>query len=389
MEIKFRKLFFLLLIGSMILSSSTVTACTGFTATKNNITLVGNNNDWRYPDTHIKVDPATNEEYGTFIIETKLKLPWNPDFINKCGGFNDQGLFYEKYNIYPKKIPIKSIYKKIFRPIYDLEYYCLKHCSNVEEVVEIYSKYNLFFMFSYQSFFVDKNGSSVIIEGDRLLYKKDDYQVVTNFLQSQTDNIECKRYLTAVEMLETMNNFTFEYFTSILNETYLNTHGFCTQNSQVYNLSSGEIYLYFHHKFDKFIKFNLTEELEKENHNYHIPSLFEDEENNPPTIPQAPKIHDKKFFNRKYKFYTIANDSDKDQMYYKWDYGDGTISDWDGPFDSNQVATNYDFHFYKEIGKYNIRVKSRDIYGMESNWSESLELKIGFINYLFKIIKTI
>ena len=228
----------------LLLNIQSVTACTGFTSTKNGVTFVGNNNDWFDPDIYIRIKPAGNGTYGTFIVERKYPVPWDPDNINKCGGMNDQGLFYEKFNIYPYKLPVKSFYKRFYRPVLELEKYCLEQCSTVDEVIQEFSKYNLMFMFPYQSFFVDKNGDSIIIEGDKIIHKEGDYQLVTNFLQSQTkpEDIDCWRYQIADEMLKNMTDLSVDYFTSILNATHFDLVEFCTKDSQVYNLTSGEIY---------------------------------------------------------------------------------------------------------------------------------------------------
>jgi len=373
--------FILIFVALILLISSSVSACTGFTATKNGTTLVGNNNDWYDPDIYVKIHPPKDEKYGTFIIESKYALPWDPNHINKCGGINDQGLFYEKFNNYPLKFPIKSIYKRFFRPVLELENYCLEHCATVKEVVEIYSKYNLFFMFPYQSFFVDKNGNSVIIEGDELIYKNGDYQVVTNFLQSQTDSnkIDCKRYLKAVDMLKNMESLSVKYFTSICNSTCIDTLGCCTQDSQVYNLTSGEIFFYFHHIFDNYIKFNLTEEIKKGEQIYYIPSIFEPLNNNPPFQPKKPNIFKTGLLKRKYRFTTNTSDINDDKLYYKWDFGDGIVSRWEGPYNSSQIAMNMNIHTYKKFGNYKIKVKAKDIYDNESDWSNPLNVEISFL----------
>ena len=38
-----------------------------------------------------------------------------------------------------------------------------------------------------QGFFVDRTGNSVIIEGDEVIYKQGNYQVVTNYLQNHPE----------------------------------------------------------------------------------------------------------------------------------------------------------------------------------------------------------
>jgi hypothetical protein len=55
-----------------------------------------------------------------------------------------------------------------------------------------------------------------------------------------------------------------------------------------------------------------------------------------------------------------------------WDWGDGTISEWVGPFGSGLTATAQ--HSWTEKGTYSVRVKAKDIQGDESNWSEPLSV---------------
>jgi len=366
----------LVFITLIILASSSVSACTGFTATYGETTLVGNNNDWWDPDIHVKIHPPKDGKHGTIIVESKYALPWDPDNINKCGGMNDQGLFYEKFNNYPMKLPIKSFYKRVYRPIFELENYCLDHCSTVDEVIEIFQKYNLMFMSPYQSFFVDKNGDAVIIEGDEFIYKNGKYQVVTNFLQSVTapDDITCRRYKTAVSMLENMSTLSVEYFTSILDAVHIDFVGCCTQDSQVYDLTHGKVYFYFSHLYDKCIVFNLTEEFQLGEHSYYVPTLFEPAMNIAPKTPAQPTISKQRKTRFSYDFSTSTFDNDNDQLYYKWDFGDGVTTEWIGPYYPYQQAN--ESHTYRWFGKYNVCVKTRDIYGKETEWSDPLNVEI-------------
>jgi hypothetical protein len=77
---------------------------------------------------------------------------------------------------------------------------------------------------------------------------------------------------------------------------------------------------------------------------------------------------------KKYTYSTILYDPDGDQMYCKWDWGDGTQSDWLGPYNSNVgVEAN---HIWNEQGSYQIKVKAKDVYGAESEWSEPLSISI-------------
>jgi len=75
-----------------------------------------------------------------------------------------------------------------------------------------------------------------------------------------------------------------------------------------------------------------------------------------------------------YNYITWTTDPDGDQVYYKWDWGDGTFSDWLGPFESGEIATAN--HSWDEKGTYDIRVKAKDEYGLESDWSDPLTVKM-------------
>ena len=71
-----------------------------------------------------------------------------------------------------------------------------------------------------------------------------------------------------------------------------------------------------------------------------------------------------------YNYTCNAIDANGNDVYYKWDWGDGQITDWIGPY---QSATPITFsHAWEEKGDYEIRVKAKDIYDLESDWSDPL-----------------
>ena len=64
----------------------------------------------------------------------------------------------------------------------------------------------------YQVLWVDTTGASVVIEGDDIVFKDGDYQVVTNFIQTHPwlGGYPCWRYDTAVNMLDVMTELSVE-----------------------------------------------------------------------------------------------------------------------------------------------------------------------------------
>jgi hypothetical protein len=94
---------------------------------------------------------------------------------------------------------------------------------------------------------------------------------------------------------------------------------------------------------------------------------FSTTENNPPYTPSKPSGQTKCSINKTYYYSTSTIDPDKEQVYYMWFWGDGSQSEWLGPYDSN-VEVNSS-HIWTKKGIYRVKVKAKDIQGAESYWS--------------------
>jgi hypothetical protein len=81
-----------------------------------------------------------------------------------------------------------------------------------------------------------------------------------------------------------------------------------------------------------------------------------------------------------YTYSTQTTDINDDEVYYMWDWGDGNLSDWIGPFASGDAATAEKSWAVK--GSYAVKVKAKDGSGAESAWSDPLDVtmpvKISF-----------
>jgi hypothetical protein len=100
--------------------------------------------------------------------------------------------------------------------------------------------------------------------------------------------------------------------------------------------------------------------------------------NNQPTISQIQGV-DRGKINTSYNFTIKLNDIDNDLLYYKFDSGNGYISNWLGPYNSNDIAI---FSCsWSKIGNYEIRVKVRDEHRAETGWSEPKIVKIRINNF--------
>jgi hypothetical protein len=95
---------------------------------------------------------------------------------------------------------------------------------------------------------------------------------------------------------------------------------------------------------------------------------------NPPEQPNLPFGPCCGVKEKNYTFTTSTVDPEAGQVYYQWNWDDGNISDWIGPFNSG--ATVSVSHMWQDEGTYNVKVLAKDTYGIISNWSEPLVVDI-------------
>ena len=81
-----------------------------------------------------------------------------------------------------------------------------------------------------------------------------------------------------------------------------------------------------------------------------------------------------------YTYSTSTTDPQNDKIYYFFDWGDGNNTGWIGPIDSGLIIEAD--HSWEIKDNYNVRVKSKDIKGHESLWSESLSVNIPRYKFL-------
>lgn len=118
---------------------------------------------------------------------------------------------------------------------------------------------------------------------------------------------------------------------------------------------------------------------------------FYNNENNPPNKPARPTGAKKGTVGEEYNFSTSTSDQDGDMIHYKWDWGDGTFSEWLGPFNSGEEVSVT--HQWSRLGIYNVKVKARDEHRDESDWSDPLYIRmpiyqnIPLLNLVFEFLE--
>ena len=88
----------------------------------------------------------------------------------------------------------------------------------------------------------------------------------------------------------------------------------------------------------------------------------------PDDKPNTPKITGPSYgqVGEEYSFMVKTYDPNNDEIFYKWNWSDGSETDWLGPFSSGEEQ--YASHSWNENGAYVIKVKAKDINGHESSW---------------------
>lgn len=241
-------------------------ACSAFKITANGKTFVGNNEDaWRI-NPKLWFVPASAGKYGVVYV--------GANDVMSQGGINEKGLMYDGFSIMPKEDkPDGTDYapKELLREI-------METCATVAEVKEKLKPYNRYFFTHGMLFMVDKNGDYLVIEPDTIVEGNDPKFILTNFCPSITaeKDVPQKRYwrgktfldsrraadlTTALGMMDTMSECREKM-------------GDGTMYTSLYDLDSGNIYLYFYHDYTQEVKLNIAEELAKGERKILISDLF-------------------------------------------------------------------------------------------------------------------
>jgi len=75
-----------------------------------------------------------------------------------------------------------------------------------------------------------------------------------------------------------------------------------------------------------------------------------------------------------YTYYSSSSDPDNDNIYYLFNWGDGSNSGWLGPYISSEECNAS--HIWNKKGKYEIKVRVKDVNGLISDWSDPLSVNM-------------
>ncbi|UCE55759.1 MAG: hypothetical protein JSV31_09995 [Desulfobacterales bacterium] len=250
----------------LVLTGAPSFACTVFYASNGEMTLAGNNEDYINPLTKAWFEPAENGKYGSVFFGFD-------NYVSQ-GGMNEKGLFFDVTAAPLVEIPVSSKKPEFKGDV--IREKIMTGCATVKDALKLFNQYQRPRKWRGMYIIGDSTGDSAIISPYRIIRKKKNYQVATNFYQSKVknSNYPCERYKIAVDMLGKNNNISIGFFRRILAAVHQEGDYVNTLYSNIYDLKRKLIYLYHFHNFENEVVIDVKEELNKGKHTYDLSSLF-------------------------------------------------------------------------------------------------------------------
>ncbi len=153
----------------------------------------------------------------------------------------------------------------------------METCSTVKEAVAFLKRVDLRpLLTSAMLFLADASGDSVIVEGDVFVPKEGDFQVVTNFRQSEPrgEAAQCPRYAAAVKVLKARTTTSETVAVAALSAAAQRGDRAATLYSNLFDLKARTAKLYLFHDYEHPVVLDLAVELKKGRRTLRIPDLF-------------------------------------------------------------------------------------------------------------------
>ncbi|MES2389073.1 MAG: hypothetical protein V4543_13815 [Bacteroidota bacterium] len=238
--------------------------------TQHNQTWVGNNEDsWRI-DSKIWFRQGEAGKYGVCYVGHENMMPQ--------GGMNRAGLVFDAFSIMPRPLKPGTDPNKITDPYAHIQQ-LMQTCATVEQVREFIRLHGRYYN-NGMYLFVDKTGKYLVAEPDTCIIGTDPNYLLSNFCPSQTPDlgaVKISRYKRGQAYLALHAPDSGLAYTLALMDTMHECRpklGDGTTYTSLYNLNTGNIYLYFYHNYKQAAVFNLDAELARGNHEITMSALF-------------------------------------------------------------------------------------------------------------------
>jgi hypothetical protein len=243
------KLALALALNSVI--AAPLSACTIFVLTDTNRVLFCNNEDWFNSNTRIWLIPAAGTNHGGVYVG------FDDGFAQ--GGMNTEGLAYDWV----------AGYDEVWKPdsglpiVGNSSHRMLETCSTVQDAIAYYRSHKELGFYRAKILVADKTGASVRIGA------------TNGLLQVEPAN-NCRGFGYGQKTLDQMLTKTTE--PTVANGFRIlraSLQKGMTKYANIFDLKSGDIFLYPFPDRDDQVKFNLATELQKGGHFYDMPKILE------------------------------------------------------------------------------------------------------------------
>ena len=259
-------------------------ACSGIYIANENVKLFGLNEDFYDYNTTYRTLPGNATTYGIIGFGHSNSIQ---------AIINEKGLCYDGYGAPEKKI---SNDNHLPENNGSFIFEAMTTCATVAEVENLFKQSFHPWLSNGQAFFTDRFGNSAIFEGDSIIHKTGDFQICTNFYQSDPESgvsygfYPCQRFDLLKNELENTATYSIDFVRGLLDSVHVENqespHG---PISSVYSLiidqNANKIYVYNLYDFDNVTVLVIAEELKKTSQNKTLASLFttsiEEEKINP------------------------------------------------------------------------------------------------------------
>nr|WP_294859064.1 carcinine hydrolase/isopenicillin-N N-acyltransferase family protein [uncultured Fluviicola sp.] len=247
--------------------------CTIFSAKdKKGQVWVGNNEDNLFTfKSLINIVPPKTNCFGY------VYLTYNNSSQGMQGGFNEAGLFFDFNGVPDTERKVESTTKEHFpggnRKMFE---YIMEHLTTVQEVIDLYKKYEVWGIEHAQLHLADRYGDLGIIVADSMWITSNNHLVSTNYnvCHADHDGDECFRMPIAERLLKN-NEPSFDLLTQICDSTHqFYPSGVGTIYSNIHNLTTGEVWFYFGSDFKTAHKTTVQELLKLGSTSMYVCDLF-------------------------------------------------------------------------------------------------------------------
>jgi hypothetical protein len=247
--------------GLLCLMAMRAHACTIFVLTDTNRTLFCNNEDWSDPKTRVWFVPGNDKHYGGVYVG------FDNDYAQ--GGLNTEGLAFDWVAGYAERWKPDPSISVVWG---NSGQQALESCATVEQAIAFFRRHQDRGFYRAKILLADRTGASVIIGG------KDDK------LQIEQAN-QCRGFgygaATLKRLLTKTTEPTVGNGIKILRAS-MQKGPYATKYSNVFDLKSGDIFLFPFPDREDEVKFNLAVELKKGGHYYDMRQIQEQ-------VTQAPR----------------------------------------------------------------------------------------------------